>query len=58
MSALVAGAKYRGEFEDRLKSVLKEVEKSERQASSSSSMSCTPSWVPVPPKAPWTQATS
>ena len=28
MSALVAGAKYRGEFEDRLKSVLKEVEKS------------------------------
>ena len=29
MSALVAGAKYRGEFEDRLKAVLKEVEKSE-----------------------------
>ena len=29
MSALVAGAKYRGEFEERLKSVLKEVEKSE-----------------------------
>ncbi|NJE81356.1 ATP-dependent chaperone ClpB [Olsenella sp. SW781] len=29
MSALVAGAKYRGEFEDRLKSVLKEVEKSD-----------------------------
>ncbi len=28
MSSLVAGAKYRGEFEDRLKSVLKEVEKS------------------------------
>ena len=27
MSALVAGAKYRGEFEDRLKSVLKEVQK-------------------------------
>ena len=27
MSALVAGAKYRGEFEDRLKSVLKEVSK-------------------------------
>ena len=27
MSALVAGAKYRGEFEDRLKSVLKEIEK-------------------------------
>jgi ATP-dependent Clp protease ATP-binding subunit ClpB len=29
MSALVAGAKYRGEFEDRLKSVLKEVQKSD-----------------------------
>ena len=27
MSLLVAGAKYRGEFEDRLKSVLKEIEK-------------------------------
>ena len=31
MSALVAGAKYRGEFEDRLKSVLKEVEKANGQ---------------------------
>ncbi len=29
MSALVAGAKYRGEFEDRLKSVVKEVSKSD-----------------------------
>ncbi len=29
MGALVAGAKYRGEFEDRLKAVLKEVEKRE-----------------------------
>ena len=29
MSALVAGAKYRGEFEERLKSVLKEVEKAD-----------------------------
>ena len=29
MSALVAGAKYRGEFEERLKSVLNEVKKSE-----------------------------
>jgi ATP-dependent Clp protease ATP-binding subunit ClpB len=29
MGALVAGAKYRGEFEDRLKSVLKEIEQSD-----------------------------
>ncbi len=29
MGALVAGAKYRGEFEDRLKAVLKEVERAE-----------------------------
>ncbi|MDY4168073.1 MAG: ATP-dependent chaperone ClpB [Fournierella sp.] len=31
MGALVAGAKYRGEFEERLKSVLQEVKKSEGQ---------------------------
>ena len=31
MSALVAGAKYRGEFEERLKSVVKEVQKSDGQ---------------------------
>ena len=29
MGALVAGAKYRGEFEERLKAVLKEVQNSE-----------------------------
>lgn len=29
MGALLAGAKYRGDFEERLKAVIKEVEKSE-----------------------------
>ena len=29
MGALVAGAKYRGEFEERLKAVLQEIKKSE-----------------------------
>ena len=31
MGALIAGSKYRGEFEDRLKSVIKEIEQSEGQ---------------------------
>ena len=31
MGALIAGAKYRGEFEDRLKAVLKEVTDSDSQ---------------------------
>lgn len=31
MGALISGAKYRGEFEDRLKSLLKEVTESDGQ---------------------------
>jgi ATP-dependent Clp protease ATP-binding subunit ClpB len=31
ISALVAGSKYRGEFEDRLKAVLKEITEAEGQ---------------------------
>jgi ATPases with chaperone activity, ATP-binding subunit len=57
LSAMVAGAKYRGEFEERLKAVLQEITEAEGR-SSPSSTSCTPSWAPVPPVTPpWTPAT-
>ena len=50
LGSMLAGAKYRGEFEDRLKAVLKEVE--ERKGRSfCSSTSCTPWSVRAPPKA-------
>ena len=53
MGALIAGTKYRGEFEDRLKAVLKEV--SEKKVKSSSlSMSCIRLWASAQPRAPWT----
>jgi hypothetical protein len=56
LAALLAGAKYRGEFEERLKSVLKEL--SQDQGGILCSLtSCTPWWVPAKPKAPWTPAT-
>ena len=41
MGALVAGAKFRGDFEERLKAVLKDVTAVRGAASSSSSTSCT-----------------
>ena len=56
MGALVAGAKYRGEFEDRLKAVLRRW-RTPKGRSSSSSTSCTPWWAPVRPRARWTPPT-
>ena len=52
MGALVAGAKYKGEFEERLKSVVNEVIKAEA-ASSCLSMKSIPWSEPVKVKVPW-----
>ena len=56
MGAMIAGAKYRGEFEDRLKAVLKEIE-DPKGRSFCSSTSCTRWWGPGRPKARWTPPT-
>ena len=50
MGALIAGAAYRGEFEERLKGVLKEVSDAQGR-SSCSSTSCTRSSAPARPRA-------
>ena len=57
LGAMVAGSKYRGEFEERLKAVLEEIAESPRARSSRSSTSCTRSSAPARPRAPWTPAT-
>ena len=57
MGALVAGTQYRGQFEERLKGVIQEIEKPAKGRSSSSSTSCTCWWAQAPPRAAWTPPT-
>ena len=57
MGALVAGAKYRGEFEERLQGGAERGARRPRAGSCCSSTSCTPSSAPAPPRGRWTPAT-
>ena len=56
MGALIAGAKYRGEFEERLKAVLNEVTRPPAKSSCSSTR-CTRWWARARPMARWMRPT-
>ena len=53
MGALIAGAKFRGEFEERLKAVLSEITARRGTRRSCSSTRCTRWSAPAAPKARW-----